>query len=231
MNDATSRIAAIASGALVLALGSTVMSSLAHPGQRPRDLDLTASAHPTEVAPTATDGAFDVSSVWRRAVRADTSALTSVTCDDCHGDATTLQVVYAHHPREVEADNAAVAWSRCTGCGGTALSVQVVVVHGGRRITADNRAFAANAACDGCDTAALAYQLVVVAPDAERLSDGATDRLRDWVRRQSRTLRESAAGAARQAPAPKAANAVTTLERLVNGDLDSRTDSVDVDGM
>lgn len=231
MNNATSRIAAIAIGALVLVLGSTAMSSVAHPDRRPRDLDLTASAHPTDVAPAVTDRAVDVSSVWWQAMRADTSALSSVTCDDCRGDATTLQVVYAHHPDEVEANNAAVAWSRCTGCGGTALSVQVVVVSGGRQITADNRAFAANSACDGCDTAALAYQLVVVATDAERLSDGATERLRGWVRRQSRNLRESAAAPTRRAPTPKAANAVTTLERLVNGDLDSRTDRVDVDGM
>jgi hypothetical protein len=231
MNNPISRIAAITIGALVLVLGSTAMSSLAHPDQPPRDLDLTASAHPTDVAPAATDRAVDVSSVWWRAVRADTSALSSVTCDHCRGDAMTLQVVYAHHPGEVEADNAAVAWSRCAACGGTALSVQVVVVKGGRQITADNRAFAANAACDGCDTAALAYQLVVVATDDERLSDRATDRLRDWVRKQSMDLRESAAAPARRSPTQKAENAVTTLERLVNGDLDSRTDSVDVDGM
>jgi hypothetical protein len=231
MNNATGRIAAIAVGALVLVLGSTVMSSLARPDQRPRDVDLTSSAHPTNVTPAVNDRAVDVASVWGRSVRADTSALSSVTCDDCRGDATTLQVIYTQDAGEVEANNAAVAWSHCTGCGGTALSVQVVVVDGGRRITADNRAFAANAACDHCDTASLAYQLVVVAPDAERLSNRATDRLRDWVRTQSRTLRESAVAGARRDPTPKAGHAVTTLERLVNGDLDSRTDSVDVDGM
>ena len=130
MNTTTSRIAATATGALVLVLGSSMMSSLAHTGQRWQGIDLTASAHPTEAAPDVTDRAFDVTSSWQRSVRADTSALTSATCDNCRGHSATLQVVYARWPRELEVDNAAVAWSSCSHCGGTALSVQVVVVQG-----------------------------------------------------------------------------------------------------
>jgi hypothetical protein len=232
MNTTTSRMVAAATGALVLVLGSTAMSSLAHPGSRPRAIDLTASAHPTAAAPEVSDTAFDVSSSWRHSVRADTTAVSSAGCRNCRGDASTLQVVYAHRPHELEADNAAVAWAHCRKCGSTAVSVQVVVVHGGPLLTAHNRAFAANAACRRCHTAALAYQIVVEAPDAERLSRAAVQELWAWVEEQSRLLREGAGGAARRAPSANAgADATATLEGLVNDDLGSRTDRVDVDRM
>jgi hypothetical protein len=161
-------------------------------------------------------------------VRADTSALTSATCDGCSGHSTTLQVVYARWPREVEVDNAAVAWSSCSRCRGTALSVQVVVMEGTRTVTANNRALATNAACKDCDTAALAYQLVVVTPHGDRLSHEATQELRDWVAAQERLLSGGSAATPR-AQARQSTSGADTLERLVNDDLGSRTDSLDVD--
>lgn len=203
MKTTTSRILAAATGALVLVLGSQMMSSLAHTGQRWQGIDLTASAHPTKAAPDVTDRAFHVATSWHRSVRADTSALTSATCNNCSGHSVTLQVVYARWPRELEVDNAAVAWSSCKHCGGTALSVQVVIVRGTHEVTANNRALSTNAACRDCDTAALAYQLVVVSPDSDRLSREAMQELRDWVDAQDRGLRgakAAAPGHAGQAP-------------------------------
>ena len=226
MKTTTSRILAAATGALVLVLGSHMMSSLAHTGQRWQGLDLTASAHPTKAAPDVTDRAFDVTTSWQRSVRADTSALTSATCNDCRGHAVTLQVVYARWPRELEVDNAAVAWSSCEHCGGTALSVQVVIVRGTHEVTANNRALSTNAACRDCDTAALAYQLVVVTPHSDHLSREATQELRDWVDAQDRQLREGKAAAP---GARRSGSDAGTLERLVNDDLGSRTDAIDVD--
>lgn len=224
MKTPSSRIAGTVAGALALALGSTMMSSLAHPGRGSEDVDLTASAHPTKAEPAVTDAEFDVSSTWRSKVTADTSALASATCDDCRGDATAVQVIYAHDPDEVAVDNAAVAWSQCRSCGSGALSVQVVVVDEGRKVTANNRAIATNAACHRCDTSALAFQLVVVAPDDEPLSDSGIRDLRDWVEKQSRLMRRGADGTSRRPPSEKVASAaMVSLKRLVNQDLGSRT--------
>jgi hypothetical protein len=224
MNTSTHRITATATAALVLVLGATVMASVASPhGDGPRNLDLTASAHPTEAAPRVTDQAFDVARVSGRSVSADTSALASATCDGCRAGAAAFHVIYADDADAVEVDNAAVAWSRCTRCGGWALSVQVVVVDRARRVTANNRAFATNAACAHCDTDAAAFQLVVVAPEQERLSRTTTRGLRAWVAQQARLLR--APGPAR-AQAPRAA--ATGLAGLVNGDLGSTTESLNV---
>ncbi len=99
---------------------------------------------------------------------------------------------------------------------------------GTHEVTANNRALATNAACQDCDTAALAYQLVVVTPDGDRLSREATQELRDWVDAQDRAAARGHGGdpAARHASRRSGAG---TLERLVNDDLDSRTDAIDVD--
>jgi hypothetical protein len=228
MNTTTSRLAATVAGALVLVLGSSMMSSLAHDGSRRQGVDLTASAHPSEVTPEVTDRAFDIRTSWQRSVHADTSALSSAICDGCHGHSATLQVVYARWLRDLEVDNAAVAWSSCSSCGGTALSVQVVIVQGARKITANNRALATNAACEACETGALAYQLVVATPDGERLSRAAIRELRDWVDTQEQLLREGAAATPR-VQARQSTSGADTLESLVNDDLGSRTKSIDVD--
>jgi hypothetical protein len=230
MNTTTSRIAATVAGALVLVLGSSMMSSLAHTGQRWQGIDLTASAHPSEDSPEVTDRAFDVTSTWQRSVSADTSALTSATCDNCNGHSATLQVVYARWTTDLEVDNAAVAWSSCTHCRGTALSVQVVVVQGARSVTANNRALATNAACEDCDTAALAYQLVVATPDGERLSYTAMRELSEWVDAQDRLLRGGTAATPRT-QSRQSASGADALESLVNEDLGSQTKEVDVDRM
>jgi hypothetical protein len=228
----TFKAAALAAGALVL-LFAPAGAYPAHrddPTGGARNLDLTASAHPSPADPNATDQAFDTSSRWTRTVRADTTALSSVTCDGCNGDATTLEVLYLHHARDASVDNAAVAWSQCADCGGTAVSVQVVVLVDGRKVRADNRAFAVNAACSGCNTAAVAYQLVVVAPDRSRLSNEAMQELRAWVAAQAAALRHDPAAPSRRplAAARAEQRAADGLEGLVNGDLGSRTRELDV---
>lgn len=228
MNTTTSRLMATVAGALVLLLGSSMMSSLAHNGSRRQGIDLTASAHPTGARPEVTDRAFDITTSWQHSVQADTSALSSATCGGCRAHSVTLQVLYARWPRDIEADNAAVAWSSCRRCGGSALSVQVVVVQGLGEITANNRALATNGACRRCATDALAYQLVVAAPNGERLSHEAIQELRDWVDAQAQLLREGTSATPR-AQARRSAVGAGNLESLVNGDLGSRTEVLDVD--
>jgi hypothetical protein len=232
MNHSTSRVAATVAAALVLVLGTSYFTSLAQSGYSTGSLDLTASAHPGAALPSVTDTAIDVDTVWWRPVRADTSAITSATCNGCTGASKTLQVVYAVRPRGVEVDNAAVAWSSCADCGGTALSVQVVVVRGLHGIVANNRALATNVACTTCHTAARAYQLVVAAPDAGKLSRRALAELRTWVDEQNRVLRSGGAtapAAARSAGATAASTPLADLERLVNDDLGTTTKRADVD--
>lgn len=211
--------------ALLLAT-TTTSSSVADLRHQPRDVDLTAAAHPGPGGTRVVDKAVDVGTAFRRDVHADTSATASATCDGCVGKAKALQVFYVRRPRQTTLDNQAVAWSQCEACRATAVSVQVVVVDGTRRVTANNRALAFNAACTDCRTSALAYQLVVVEDGAGRLSPEAVRRLRGWVDRRTADLRGGAPAArALRAESP----AVQRLEDLVNTELGSTTLVADVD--
>jgi hypothetical protein len=226
--NSTLRAAALTAGALALVVGSSAGSAPAHRGDFSQSLDLTSSAHPSEATPDVIDHAVDVSSTSARNVRAHASALASATCDGCHGDAATLQVLYVDGAADTSVDNAAVAWAQCAECRGTALSVQVVVLDG-RKVAADNRAFAANAVCAVCQVEAMAYQLVVVSPDQARLSTRASRDLRAWVRTQAAALRRDPTGLVGRSSARAERRATATLERLVNGDRGSRTREVDVE--
>lgn len=157
-----------------------------------RSIDLVASAHPSSVAPTVGDVAYDVSRVRGWDVKADTAALTSTTCDGCAGHSSALHVLYLPRAGTAGLDNVANAWTQgCTDCTGTALSVQVVVLRGQPDVLPNNRALALNAACTECRTAALAFQVVLVADDATPLSPTEVAELRAWTQQQAFLLNES----------------------------------------
>lgn len=209
-------------------------SSRAHPDTDRRDLDLTASAHPSAATPVVIDEAYAAGWARNRDVKADNTATSSATCDGCTGDSASLQVLYVARPGQVQLDNSATAWNQaCVDCSSTALSVQVAVLRAPLAVVPNNRAFAVNAACETCGTASAAFQLVVVADRAQRLSDASIAELQAWFAEQRALLRAPAPAAD---PAPRArrrdpagAQALGVLEALVNSDLGSDTVSADVE--
>jgi hypothetical protein len=238
MNARLTRLTMIAAIAALL-VGSVGPSSVAHRNAWPRNVDLTASAHPGPAGATVTDEAFNRRSAGGWQVKADTTAVSSSTCDGCAGAAQSLQILYVPYARDVTLDNAAIAWSQCRDCRAGALSVQVVVVRAGSPITANNRASAANVACEGCTTAAAAYQLVVVGKRFERLSPWAVRELRAWVDEQAQALTNPPAADLQRSLAPSETDgesaaepteeATSALEDLVNDDLGTATLSLEVD--
>lgn len=227
-------------GALLLAgtaQASPGASSRARHDTDRRDLDLTASAHPSTAEPAVADEAFAAASVRLRDVKADNTATSSATCDGCTADSASLQILYAAHAGQAQLDNSATAWNQaCAGCSSTALAVQVVVLRGAPAATPNNRAFAVNAACETCRTTSAAFQLVVVAERARRLSDASIAELQAWFDQQLALLRTPPATSTAE-PAPRArrrdpvqgAEALGLLEELVNSDLGSATVSADVE--
>lgn len=211
-------------------------SSRARHDTDPRNLDLTASSHPSTANPVVSDVAYAVASARERDVKADNTATSSATCDGCTADSASLQILYVARAGQAQLDNSATAWNQaCVGCATTALSVQVVVLRGVPTITPNNRAFAVNAACDTCRSTSAAYQLVVVADRARRLSDASVAELRSWFDEQAALLRAPVAvPPAEPAPSPRrrdpgTAQALGFLETLVNADLGSATVSADVE--
>lgn len=207
-----------------------------------RDLDLTASAHPSTANPVVSDEAYAAATVRYRDVKADNTATSSATCDGCTADSASLQILYVAGADQAQLDNSATAWNQaCVGCTSTALSVQVVVLRGAPATTPSNRAFAVNAACETCRTTSAAFQLVVVADRARRLSDGSVAELRSWFEEQLALLRapvptpsaDPTPTARRRGPVEgqdtEGAQALGFLEELVNSDLGSDTVSADVE--
>lgn len=207
--------------------GATVGSRDTYPR---KDLDLTASSQPSSAGPKVTDTAMTVTWTFSQVAKADTVATSSATCDGCAGDAAALQVLYLPRAAQADLDNAATAWSQqCVECGATALSVQVVVAREASRVTPNNRAMAVNAACERCDSASAAFQLVVLAPEVHRMSDEALDELRTWFAEQAAALQAPAPWERRRsAEGTDPEQALDSLERLVNGELDSVTATADV---
>jgi hypothetical protein len=223
---AASRILGAGAICALLVAATATSSSVADRERQPRDVDLTAAAHPGPGRTTVVDKAFGVSTAFHRDVHADTSATTSATCDGCAGKARALQVLYVRRARDTTLDNQAVAWAQCESCRAAAVSMQVVVVRGTRAVTANNRALALNAACTDCRTSSLAYQLVVVEEERARLSPDAVADLRAWVDRRAADL----LGGARAAGSLRAGSPVVQrVEDLVNDELGSATLLVDVD--
>ena len=219
-------------GVLCLALVSGSAAAGALGGNGRKDLDLTASAHPSAALPGAADRATAVRWSDRPGVKADAVATSSATCDGCDGESIALQVLYLPWATQADLDNAATAWSsECLQCDARALSVQVVVLREWSRLVPNNRAMAVNAACESCRTAAAAFQLVVVTPDVQRMSRDALAELEAWVDEQAAALRPPVPGGGNGRPhrTDRGGNgALDSLETLVNGELDSVTAAADV---
>jgi hypothetical protein len=175
------------------ATASTPASSPAEPARR--DVDLAASARPTELRRDDRDAAFAEEVVRGDQVKADAVATTTTACHGCHGESTTLQVLHLRRADAARLDNVASAWTQdCWDCTGTALSVQVVVVPKGSHARPNNRALAVDDACATCRTSTAAFQVVVEAASPGPLSDAAMAGLRSWFDEQAAVLRASVAG-------------------------------------
>lgn len=208
--SATRRYRALTSGVLAAALAWTAAdTSSAHPDQGLRDLDLVASANPSEASPAVTDDAFASLVSSRRSAKSEVAATGSATCDGCDAASTSLLVLYVKRGLAAHLDNTAAAWTQaCTDCTATALSVQVVVLRGVRQIVPNNRALAVNAACTSCGTSSAAYQVVVSTRSGERLSRESLAELRAWVAEQATAL-QAAAQPPTPADPPKTSDAPT----------------------
>lgn len=140
------------------------------------NLDAAASAIPTPAQTTVTDQAADLLRAPQRGVKATSVATATSNCDSCHGEATTVQVIYFDGTGSNTADNVATAWSQCRDCSSNAVSVQVVFAKHSEQVIVNNRALALNLPvaadipCTGCDTRAVAMQYVLVGGSRRDLS-------------------------------------------------------------
>jgi hypothetical protein len=240
MSGATTRHRAVTFGVLVAVLVGTAASTSGAPAAQPDpvarhlglevDLDLAASANPSEAQPVVADDAFASDAVFRRAVKSDVTATGSAICDTCDAASTALQVLYVSRAKEARLDNTAVAWTQgCKECIATALSVQVVVLRGAPAIVPNNRAIAVNAACVSCLVNSVAYQLVVSSRYDDRLSRESLAALRGWVAKQAEALRTLDPTKAERRAQRAADSALVDLEDLVTSDLGATTVSSDVE--
>lgn len=218
-------------GAVLLA--GTVGSGPQRADQQ-RDLDLVASAQPSDLHPDQRDAVFAESVVGTADVRADLVATTSTTCHGCAGESSGLQVLYLTRAEQAQLDNIATAWTQnCWDCSATALAVQVVVVPGRPGAQPANRSFSVTDTCATCRTAAAAFQVVVSLDPVTRFPEQTLAELRTWFAEQEAALRAAVAApplprAARRA-ARAASDAVTELRRLATVGPGSRVWSARAD--
>ncbi|MGX7677601.1 hypothetical protein ACSMXN_01745 [Jatrophihabitans sp. DSM 45814] len=139
-------------------------------GSYNRNLEAASAAIPAQAGDSLNDVSMHVEHPSGRTLRASAVATSSLTCDGCHANAVTLQVIYSRGVRALQADNVAAAWSSCTGCQGSALSLQVVIARRAGTVVAGNRSLAVNATCVNCLTAAAAVQIVVISNSQRELS-------------------------------------------------------------
>lgn len=217
--------------AVRLLLGAVLLAGAVgsgpHNADQQRDLDLVASAQPTDLQPDQRDAVFAETVVGRRDVRADLVATTSTTCHGCAGESAALQVLYLTRVESAHLDNVATAWTQsCWDCSATALAVQVVVVPGRPGAQPANRSFAVSDTCATCRNAAAAFQIVVTLDPVRRLPEQVLAELLAWVDEQEAVLR----AAVTAPPLPRAtrravraaAVAVTDLRGVVTAAPGSR---------
>lgn len=195
-----------------------------------RDLDLVASAQPSDQRRADSDSVVDEVMVREGDVKADAVATSVTSCHGCRGDSSVLQVLYVPGPSSARFDNVASAWTQdCWDCAATALAVQVVVIGPGTRARPTNRALTVGEACATCVTATAAFQVVVQTDGVGRLPDAALAEVTAWVEAQAAVLRTAAVAppAARRAERA-AARSLGDLRRVVVRALDGRTRSARV---
>lgn len=221
--------------AVHLALASVLLAGVAQAGTGSsrgdrRDLDVVASAQPSDQRRDDTDRVVAETMVREGDLKADAVATTVTGCHGCRGASSVLQVLYVPGPASARFDNVASAWTQdCWDCTATALAVQVVVIGPGTRARPSNRALAVDDACATCLTATAAFQVVVQVDAVGRLPEAALAEVAAWFEQQARALQ-----AAVLAPAPRhradrlAARALADLRAVVVRALDARTRSARV---
>jgi hypothetical protein len=200
------------------------------PADERRDLDLVASAQPSDQRREDSDRVFDEVMVREGSLKADAVATTVTSCHGCRGDSTVLQVLYVPGPSSARFDNVASAWTQdCWDCSATALAVQVVVIGPGTRARPTNRALAVGGACATCVTATAAFQIVVQVDAVGRLPDAALAEVAAWVEAEAAALRAAVVTPVTPRRAERAASrSLGELRRVVVRALDGRTRSARV---
>jgi hypothetical protein len=197
------------------------------PADERRDLDLVASAQPSDQRREDSDVVVGETMVREGSLKADAVATTVTSCHGCRGDSTVLQVLYVPGPSSARFDNVASAWTQdCWDCSATALAVQVVVIGPGTRARPTNRALAVGGTCATCVTATAAFQIVVQVDAVGRLPDAALAELAALVEAEAAALRAAVVTPVTPRRAERAASrSLGELRRVVVRALDGRTRS------
>jgi hypothetical protein len=200
------------------------------PADERRDLDLVASAQPSDQRREDSDVVVGETMVREGSLKADAVATTVTSCHGCRGDSTVLQVLYVPGPSSARFDNVASAWTQdCWDCSATALAVQVVVIGPGTRARPTNRALAVGGTCATCVTATAAFQIVVQVDAVGRLPDAALAELAALVEAEAAALRAAVVTPVTPRRAERAASrSLGELRRVVVRALDGRTRSARV---
>jgi hypothetical protein len=215
--------------ASVLLAGAADASPRGSSAER-RDLDVVASAQPSDLRREDRDRVVAEVMVREGDLKADAVATTVTACHGCRGESAVLQVLYVPGPAAARFDNVASAWTQdCWDCSATALTAQVIVIGPGTRARPTNRALAAGHACATCVTATAAFQVVVQVDAVGRLPDPALAEITAWFEAQAAVLRASVlAPVSRRRAERAAAGSLDDLRRLAVRALDGRTRSARV---
>ena len=215
--------------ASVLLAGAADASPRRSSGER-RDLDVVASAQPSDLRREDRDRVVAEVMVREGDLKADAVATTVTACHGCRGESAVLQVLYVPGPAAARFDNVASAWTQdCWDCSATALTVQVIVIGPGTRARPTNRALAAGHACATCVTATAAFQIVVQVDAVGRLPDAALAELAALVEAEAAALRAAVVTPVTPRRAERAASrSLGELRRVVVRALDGRTRSARV---
>ena len=218
-----------------LALATVLLAGVAQASTGPsrsdwRDLDVVASAQPSDQRREDSDRVVVETMVREGELKADAVATTVSGCHGCRGASSVLQVLYVPGPASARFDNVASAWTQdCWDCTATALAVQVVVIGASTRARPGNRALAVDDACATCLTATAAFQLVVQADAVGRLPEPALAEVVAWSEQQALALQSSVLAPTSQRRAERvAARALAGLRAVVVRALDGRTRSARV---
>jgi hypothetical protein len=215
---------------LLLAGAADASSRTSQPTGERRDLDVVASAQPSDQRREDEDRVVTSVVVREGDLKADAVASTVTGCHGCRGASAVLQVLSVPGPASARFDNVASAWTQdCWDCTATALAVQVVVIGPGTRARPGNRSLSVDSACATCHTATAAFQVVVQVDDVGRLPDAALAEVTAWFDEQALALRSSVLAPTSQRRAERvAARSLGDLRHLVVRALDGRTRSARV---
>ena len=226
----TARGLAVHAVLAVLLLAGAADASPRGSGAERRDLDVVASAQPSEQRREDRDVVVAEVMVRDGGLKADAVATTVTSCHACRGESAVLQVLYVPGPASARFDNVASAWTQdCWDCTATALAVQVVVIGPGTRARPTNRALAVGDACATCRTATAAFQVVVQVDAVGRLADPALAEVAAWFEAEAALLEAAVqAPAARRRAERVAVRSLDDLRRLAVRSLGGRARSARV---